>query len=44
MDTPIYDFIEAYRGSAPVRLHMPGHKGRLFLGCEDRDKIGRAHV
>lgn len=37
MDTPIYDFIEAYRGSAPVRLHMPGHKGRLFLGCEDRD-------
>ena len=27
MNTPIYDFVEAYRESDAVRLHMPGHKG-----------------
>ena len=37
MDTPIFDFITAYRNSAPVRLHMPGHKGRALLGVEERD-------
>ena len=32
--TPIFDFVKAYVSSAPVRLHMPGHKGRGLLGCE----------
>lgn len=27
MNTPIYDFVEAYRESDATRLHMPGHKG-----------------
>ncbi len=27
MDTPVFDFIENYRKSAFVRLHVPGHKG-----------------
>ena len=37
MNTPIHDFVKAYASSAPVRLHMPGHKGRGPLGCEERD-------
>lgn len=37
MDTPVYDFVQAYRASGTVRLHMPGHKGKSFLGCEDAD-------
>ncbi len=37
MNTPIFDFVTAYVERSPVRLHMPGHKGRSrFLG-EDRD-------
>lgn len=37
MNTPIFDFVTAYIERSPVRLHMPGHKGRSrFLG-EDRD-------
>ena len=35
--TPIRDFAADYAGKTPARFHMPGHKGRLFLGCEDRD-------
>ena len=27
METPIADFIKDYTDKAPVRLHMPGHKG-----------------
>ncbi len=27
MNTPICDFVEAYRKKNPIRLHMPGHKG-----------------
>lgn len=34
MDTPIYDFVKEYQKKGAVRLHMPGHKGRPFLGCE----------
>lgn len=26
--TPIYDFVSRYASSDPVRLHMPGHKGK----------------
>ena len=35
--TPIFDFVKTYTASAPVRLHMPGHKGRGPLGCEALD-------
>ena len=37
MNTPVADFVRRYRESGTVRFHMPGHKGRLFLGCEDWD-------
>ena len=29
MNTPIVDFLEKYRLSNSVRLHMPGHKGKV---------------
>ncbi len=35
--TPIYDFVTEYVNSEAVRLHMPGHKGKNRLGCEERD-------
>lgn len=34
MDTPIYDFLCRYNDADTARLHMPGHKGKPFLGCE----------
>ena len=37
MDTPICDFVEGYARSGRVRLHMPGHKGKPFLGIEPWD-------
>ena len=37
MHTPINDFITEYINSEAVRLHMPGHKGKKLLGCEERD-------
>ena len=37
METPIYDFLITYEKANPVRLHMPGHKGMHFLGCEKWD-------
>jgi len=38
MNTPIYDFVETYRDSDTVRLHMPGHKGVPGpLGAEPYD-------
>lgn len=37
METPIADFVRAYQASGVTRLHMPGHKGRQFLGCEGLD-------
>lgn len=37
MKTPIYDFLITYEKADPVRLHMPGHKGMPFLGCEKWD-------
>lgn len=38
MTTPIYDFVRRYAASDTLRLHMPGHKGRLSpLGCEAFD-------
>lgn len=37
METPIRDFVEAYRRSGVLRLHMPGHKGQTVLGPEALD-------
>lgn len=37
MKTPIYDFVSNYIETGCKRLHMPGHKGRAFLGCEPYD-------
>ena len=37
MDTPILDFVRQYADSDTVRFHMPGHKGRNKLGCEQWD-------
>ncbi len=38
MITPICDFVRRYAESdSVVRAHMPGHKGRQFLGCEHMD-------
>ena len=37
MKTPIYDFLVTYERADKVRLHMPGHKGLPFLGCEKWD-------
>lgn len=35
--TPIYDFVSGYANSHISRLHMPGHKGKGKLGCEQYD-------
>lgn len=37
MKTPIVDFVKKYNESDVSRLHMPGHKGKSFLGCEPFD-------
>ncbi len=39
MTTPIHDFLKKYAAEAPLRLHMPGHKGcdTLGLGLEALD-------
>ncbi len=37
MNTPICDFVRDYQEKNILRLHMPGHKGRTFLGCEGAD-------
>ncbi len=37
MTTPIRDFVQKYVESAPMRLHMPGHKGASLLGFEAYD-------
>lgn len=37
MTTPIVDFLKRYSSSSPLRLHMPGHKGKRFLCGEEFD-------
>ena len=37
MRTPISDFVSEYRNSGASRFHMPGHKGKAFLGAEPWD-------
>jgi len=34
---PICDFARRYEKSGTLRLHMPGHKGVPFMGCEGLD-------
>lgn len=36
-NTPIADFVRNYERSGMCRFHMPGHKGKSFLGCEAFD-------
>ena len=37
MNTPICDFVEQYRRTDGIRMHMPGHKGVRLTGPESRD-------
>ncbi|MBQ7922546.1 MAG: amino acid decarboxylase [Clostridia bacterium] len=37
METPICDYVKAYADSDALRLHMPGHKGKSYLGMESLD-------
>ena len=37
MKTPICDFVKEYTKSDALKLHMPGHKGKQFLGLEHLD-------
>lgn len=37
MKTPILDFVKKYKETAESRFHMPGHKGKSFLGMEALD-------
>ena len=37
INTPICDFVRRYTQENAARFHMPGHKGKAFLGCEPRD-------
>ena len=37
MNTPICDFVAQYNSISPLRMHMPGHKGKSALGIEHLD-------
>lgn len=37
MRAPVCDFASRYAAAGPVRMHMPGHKGAAFTGCEGLD-------
>lgn len=37
MDTPVADFVRRYAQSDSLRMHMPGHKGRVSTGAEPFD-------
>ena len=37
ISTPVCDFVQDYVAHAPVRMHMPGHKGAGPLGIENAD-------
>ena len=37
MNTPIIDFVKEYEQKNMARFHMPGHKGKNFLGVEMYD-------
>lgn len=44
MKTPICDFVENYKKSNPLRLHMPGHKGADYGNENDVTEIDGADV
>ena len=46
MNTPVCDFVRVYAAGDPVRMHMPGHKGKTLTGPEalDLTEIGGADV
>ena len=37
MKTPIANFVKEYAENNMTRFHMPGHKGKNHLGCEEYD-------
>lgn len=37
MKTPLNDFLDEYVKENKIRFHMPGHKGRAFIGAEEYD-------
>lgn len=37
VETPVNDFISKYEKRGFARFHMPGHKGRILHGLENRD-------
>lgn len=37
MNTPVSDFVKKYAEKDISRFHMPGHKGKSFIGCEALD-------
>lgn len=37
MKTPLNDFLDEYVKENKIRFHMPGHKGRAFIGSEEYD-------
>ena len=39
MNTPICDFVRMYTESAPIRFHMPGHKGRAADAAAGRTPL-----
>lgn len=42
MNTPIIEFLEKFNNSKPVRLHMPGHKGKIVGTINDITEINGA--
>ena len=44
MNTPILDFVARYSDAQPMRLHMPGHKGKGFPESADITEIPGADV
>jgi lysine decarboxylase len=39
MDTPLYDALVAFADTGPLRLHMPGHKGKGLPGWEQLARL-----
>lgn len=37
MDTPVINYVNLYDQSKFIRMHMPGHKGKVILGYETKD-------
>ena len=37
--TPLYDALTAFSSQNPLRMHMPGHKGKPLLGLDGLSAI-----